>query len=156
VSQQRAYVLAFFLSLSGLASTSYEVDILNLLLNRLADTRQAIESFWTMREVVLLVCRTQASYHKTLTDIYLNRPEIRVIAEKIDGQSGVEQVEAWISARELEIKQLRSLNRQGSEARDKVQLDKLEKHFKIGKTSAAAVVHFFFFSFMARSEEVCI
>lgn len=156
MSQQRAYVLAFFLSLSGMASTSYEVDILNLLLNRLADTRQAIESFWTMREVVLLVCRTQASYHKTLTDIYLNRPEIRVIAEKIDGQSGVEQVEAWISARELEIKQLRSLNRQGSEARDKVQLDKLEKHFKIGKTSAAAVVHFFFFSFMARSEEVCI
>ena len=149
-------MLAFFLSLSGMASTSYEVDILNLLLNRLADTRQAIESFWTMREVVLLVCRTQASYHKTLTDIYLNRPEIRVIAEKIDGQSGVEQVEAWISARELEIKQLRSLNRQGSEARDKVQLDKLEKHFKIGKTSAAAVVHFFFFSFMARSEEVCI
>lgn len=156
MSQQRAFVLAFFLSLSGLASTSYEVDILNLLLNRLADSRQAIESFWTMREVVLLVCRTQASYHKTLTDICLNRPEIKVIAEKIDGQSGVEQVEAWISARELEIKQLRSLNRQGSEARDKVQLDKLEKHFKIGKTSAAAVVHFFFFSFMARSEEVCI
>lgn len=147
-------MIAFFLSMEGIAARSFEVEILCLLLNQLADTRQAIESFWTMREAVLAVCRMQATYQQTLSDIFLKRPEIRVIAEKIDGQNGVEQVEAWITARELEIKQLRSQQRHGNDTREKAQLEKLEKHFKVGKTSSAAVVYYFFTSFMARSQDV--
>ena len=147
-------MVVFFLSLEEQALHCFEVETLQTLFNDLADSRRAIESFWLIRETVMAVCRIQASYSRLLSDIPLKRPEIRVITERLEGQSAIGEVETWISQREFEIKELRKLLRIGRDPESRFRVEKLERFFKVNSTNAGAVVHFIFMSKLNRERKV--
>lgn len=105
------------------------------------------EHWWEIRDTVFLVNNLTPSNATNLSSIFLTRSEIRVLIDKVRPSEQVKkEVDAWVTARENDIKELRKDVRNGKQL-SKVKLDKLERYFKVSKTGAAAVasrlIHYF-------------
>ncbi len=110
-------------------------------------SRQMYEKWWEIRDMVFLVNNLTPNNSVSLSTIFLTRSEIRVLIDKVRPSEQIKkEVDAWVTARENDIKELRKDVRNGKQL-SKVKLEKFEKYFKVSKTGAAAVasrlMHYF-------------
>lgn len=132
------YIVVFFLSLEHWAAEDFETDALRRLFNKQASKR-LIEQWWHIRDNILLINNLTPSTSMILSNVFMTRSEIKVLVDRVrSSQSGYKEMEDWITTKEENIKDLRKDVRNGKQLA-KAKLDRLEKFFKVGKTSAAPV-----------------
>ena len=75
-----------------------------------------------------------------LSHFFMTRSEVKVLVDRVRGSThgAYKEIEDWIVAKEDSVKDLRKEVRNGKQM-SKVKLDRLERYFKVGKTSAAPV-----------------
>lgn len=132
------YVVVFFLSLEHFSAECYEVEAIKTLLKD-EIPKQIFANWWHIRDAVLLIQNMTGNPNVSLRDFFLTSSGTLVLIERVKNKEAVKKaIQDWIASMDTEIKQLRKDIRKGKQL-SKAKLEKLEKHFKVGKVCAAPV-----------------
>lgn len=124
------YAVIFFLSLEYFSNICFEADILRLLFSKYK-ARYSYAKWWQIRDTSLLVIKTNNNPQILLSELFINPPEINVLAERVRGDPGRVDVNQWVRDREEDIKIFRKEIRNGNKE-NIVKLEKYESSFKLG------------------------
>jgi hypothetical protein len=132
------YVIAFFLSIEHFAPLCFEVEAIQIIFTR-DFPKGVIEDWWHIRDCCMLIHNLTGNLTTPLNTFFLTKSEYIVLIERVRNSERIKKdIEVWVGAREQEIKELRKYVRQ-HKPQFKQKLDKFEKHFKIGRTSASPI-----------------